>query len=267
MYSKKKKIATKFRNEKIYFIGAGPGDPELLTIKGKRILGISDMVIYAGSLIDRHILKFGKKDALFYDSSGMALEEVIDVFKEGKSSKKIVSRLHSGDPSIYGAIQEETDWCKKEGIPYEIIPGVSSLFAAAASLKRELTLPGITQTVIITMMTGRTDVPEKEELSRLAKINATLAIFLSIDKINDIVKSLLSGYDKSTPAVCVFRATWPDEKIIKGTLEDIAPKVKKEKIKRQALILVGKALGEESYEKSKLYSSAFSHSFRIAKNL
>jgi len=247
---------------KLYFIGAGPGDPELLTVKAKRIIHTADIIIYAGSLVNPEILKFAKKTTLIYDSSKLNLEQIIKIIKNAKNTNKVVARLHTGDPSIYGAIQEQITWCEKEKIDFEAVPGVSSFCAAAAALKQELTLPNVSQTVIITRLSGRTKVPKKENLESLAKIKATLIIFLSIDKIDEIVKQLLCGYNKNTPVAIVAKASWNDEKIIKGTLKDIAAKVKKEKINRQALIFVGDVLKRKDFQKSKLYDKNFSHSYR-----
>ena len=247
---------------KIYFIGAGPGDAQLLTLKARSVISRADIIIYAGSLVNQEILKFAKKAASVYDSSKMDLEEVLDVIQKSRATKKVIARIHSGDPSIYSALQEQLLWCEKEEIPYEIIPGVSSFCAGAAGLKQELTLPGIAQTIIITRLSGRTKVPEKENLRALSRINATLVIFLSIDKIKRVVKQLLCGYPKNTPVAIVSRASWPDEKIIRGTLGDIAGKVKREKLNRQALIYVGDVLKRENFKKSCLYDKAFSHSYR-----
>lgn len=249
----------------VYFIGAGPGDPQLLTIKAKETIKRADIIIYAGSLINKKILEFARKSALTYDSSKMNLGEVLKVIRKASSAKKIVARIHSGDPSIYGAIQEQMLWCRKNRIPFEVIPGVSSFCAAAAALKQELTLPGISQTVIITRLSGKTKVPPKEDLKALSRIRATLVIFLSIEMIGEVVKKLLSGYAKDTPVAIVYRASWQDELIIKGTLKDIAAKVKYENIKSQALIFVGDVLKGAGFEKSKLYDQDFSHAFRKKK--
>lgn len=246
----------------VFFIGAGPGDPELLTIKAAKTIKKADVIIYAGSLVNREVLRFAKRGAKIYDSAKMNLEQITKIIKDAHTANKIVSRLHTGDPSIYGAIQEQTEFCQKYGIGYEVIPGVSSFCAASASLKQELTLPNISQTVILTRASGRTEVPEKEDLARLAKIKATLVIFLSVDKIGGAVKKLLSGYDKNTPAAVIYRASWPDEKIISGTLADITVKVKKSGIKKQALIFVGEVLAKSGFKKSRLYDKAFSHGFR-----
>lgn len=250
----------------VYFIGAGPGDPKLITVKAKETIKKADIIIYAGSLVNREILKFSAKSARAYDSSKMNLEEVVKVIGKAASDGKIVARIHSGDPSLYGAIQEQMLWCKKNNIPFEVIPGVSSFCAAAAALKQELTLPGISQTVIITRLSGRTKVPPKEDLRRLSKIKATLVIFLSVALIDEVVKRLLSGYPKATPAAIVYRASWKDQKIIRGKLKDLASKAKNEKIKSQALIFVGGVLKGSGFEKSKLYDKNFSHAFRKKMN-
>ncbi len=247
---------------KLYFIGAGPGDPELLTIKAKNIITRADIIIYAGSLVNPEILKFAKKTALIYDSSSLNLDQILKIVKNEKDTNKIIARVHTGDPSIYGAIQEQIAWCEKENIDFGVIPGVSSFCAAAASLKQELTLPGISQTVIITRLSGKTKVPRKEDLKKLARINATLVIFLSIDKIENVVQDLAHGYNKNTPVAIVSKASWDDEKIITGTLKDITVKVKKAKISRQALIFVGDVLKRKGFRKSKLYDKNFSHSYR-----
>ena len=247
---------------KVYFIGAGPGDVELLTQKALKVIRSADILIYAGSLVNKDILKLSRKGAAFYDSSKMDLGDVQKIIAGAKSTKKIIARVHSGDPSIYGATQEQMRYCKKEKIDYEVIPGVSSFCAGAASLRQELTLPGISQTIIITRLSGRTKVPEREDLKKLSKIRATLVIFLSVDRLSEVIKNLLFGYDKDTPAAVVSRASWPDEKVIRGTLGDIDDKVKREKINRQALIFVGDVLRGEGFLKSRLYDKAFSHSYR-----
>lgn len=246
---------------KIYFIGAGPGNPELITIKGKRIIDTAEIIIYAGSLVNKDILKTARKDAQIYDSSGMILEEILDIFSREKSTEKIIARVHSGDPSIYGAIGEQIQWCENENVEYEIIPGVSSFSAAAASLGQELTLPGVSQTIILTRMSGKTKVPEKESLENLSEINSTMVIFLSIQNIENVVETLKHGYKPNTPVVVIEKASYPDEKKISGILQDIVEKVKKENIKRQALIIVGNVL-KKDFEKSRLYARDFQHDFR-----
>lgn len=246
---------------KIYFIGAGPGDPELLTLKAKRILEEVEVVLYAGSLVNREILKFAKKNAMLLDSSPMALNEIFEVFKEAKREGKSVARLHSGDLSIYSALQEQLDWCDQEGIGTEVIPGISSFQAASARLKQELTLPGVSQTVILTRISGRTEVPPEEDLEILARSRATMAIFLSVHEIEKVVEKLKSSYGDETPVSVIEKASWPEERKVNGTLGDIAKKVKEAGIKRQALILVGEVLRRD-YQKSKLYDGEFEHGFR-----
>jgi len=246
---------------KVYFAGAGPGDPELLTLKAKRVLASSDIVIYAGSLVNKEVLKFVRKGAALYDSSGMELEEIFKVFSQAKAGNKVVARLQTGDLSIYSALQEQLDWCEKEGIDCEIIPGISSFQAAAATLKRELTLPGISQTLILTRISGRTEVPPGEDLEKLAKTKATMVLFLSIQEIEKVAGKLAKGYGEETPVAVVEKASWPGERKITGTLGNIAKKVKEAGIKRQALIVVGDVLGK-TYRKSKLYDAGFEHGFR-----
>ncbi|MBS3921463.1 MAG: precorrin-4 C(11)-methyltransferase [Deltaproteobacteria bacterium] len=249
---------------KVYFIGAGPGDPELLTLKAKRILEESDIVIYAGSLINMDILKFTRRNAALHDSSTMELGEILEIYKEAKKAGRTVARIHTGDLSIYSALQEQLDWCDKEGIDSEIIPGISSFQAAAASLKRELTLPGVSQTLILTRISGRTEVPAREGLEDLARTKATMVIFLSTHEIERVVDQLAKGYGEDTPVAVVEKASWSEERKIIGTLGSIAEKVKEAGIKRQALIIVGDVLGK-TYQKSKLYDANFEHGFRKKK--
>lgn len=253
------------RKPSVFFIGAGPGDPELITVKGKRFLEEADVVIYAGSLIQERALRYAKKRARIYNSASMTLDEIMKIMVEAAKTGKKVARLHTGDPTLYSALREQADILEKEGIYYEIVPGVSSAFASAAALKKELTMPEVTQTVIFTRLEGRTPVPEKERLSELAKHNTTICIFLSAGMIDRVVKELKQGYSDNTPVAVVYRATWEDEKIVEGTLEDIARKVKKAKIKRQAMIIIGKTLGQGSRvkgQKSKLYNKDFEHGYR-----
>ena len=248
---------------KVYFIGAGAGDPELITVKGKRIVEEADIVIYAGSLVNPEVLKWCKKDTEIYNSASMCLEEVMEVMIKGIKSGKRVARVHTGDPSIYGAIREQMDILAKDNIEFEVVPGVSSFVAAAAAIKKEYTLPSVSQTVILTRKAGRTPVPQGQELSELAKHKASMAIFLSVGMIEDVVKDLVPSYGEETPVAVVQKASWPDEKIIMGKLNNIAEKVKKEGITKTALILVGDFLGDE-YELSKLYDKTFSHEYRSA---
>ncbi|MEK7376322.1 MAG: precorrin-4 C(11)-methyltransferase [Candidatus Margulisiibacteriota bacterium] len=246
---------------KVYFVGAGPGDPQLLTIKAAGVIKKADIIIYAGSLINHDILKSARKDARLYDSSAMDLEEVLHLIGKARSTSKIIARIHSGDPSIYGAIQEQMDWCQMQGIEYSVIPGISSFQAAAASLKQELTLPGVSQTVILTRISGRTPVPEKEALQKLAEARATMVIFLSIDRIDSVVKNLVECYGLNSPVAVIEKVSSPAERKITGTLRDIAKKVKKAGIERQAIIIVGDIL-KKKYQKSKLYDRNFGHMFR-----
>lgn len=247
--------------EKVYFIGAGPGDPELITVKGQRLVKEADVIIYAGSLVPRQVIECHKDGAMIYNSASMTLEEVIDVtVKAVKEGKKVV-RVHTGDPAIFGAHREQMDMLDEYGIEYEVIPGVSSFLASAAAVKKEFTLPSISQTVICTRLEGRTPVPEKESLESLASHRASMAIFLSVHMIGDVVKRLATHYPMTTPIAVVQRATWEDQKIVLGTLETIEEKVKKANITKTAQILVGDFLGDK-YEKSLLYDKHFTHEFR-----
>jgi len=248
---------------KVVFIGAGPGDPELITLKGKRYLEQADVVIYAGSLLNPQILSFAKPSAQLYDSAKMSLSEVLKIVVEAARAGKLVVRVHDGDPSFYGAIQEQMDALDKEKIEYFRIPGVSCLQGGAGALNRELTLPNISQTVIITRPEGRTPVPEAETLSKLAIHQATMVIFLGTHLISRVVEELLiGGYPKDTPAQVVYKATWPEQKIVKGTLSDIVAKVKAAGITETALIFVGKVLNPQAYGLSKLYDPKFTTGFR-----
>lgn len=245
----------------IHFIGAGPGDPELLTIKGKRLIDSADVIIYAGSLVNKEVLAERKPEAEVYNSAYMALEEVIEVMKAAEKKGQNVARVHTGDPSVYGAIREQMDRLEALNIDYEVVPGVSSFLAAAASMKKEYTLPGVSQTVILTRMEGRTPVPEKEKILSLAKHGATMIIFLSVSKIDVMVRLIQGSYRPDTPVAVVYKASWPEEKIIYGTLQTIAEKVKAEGITKTALVVVGDFLGD-TYELSKLYDRNFETEYR-----
>lgn len=248
----------------ISFVGAGPGDVDLITIKGRRLLEEADTVIYAGSLVSNAHLQFCKKKAKIYNSASMTLEEVIERMKEAVEEDKKVVRLHTGDPTIYGAIREQMDSLNKLDIQYQVIPGVSSFTAACASIKREFTLPNVSQTVILTRIEGRTPVPEGEDLESLAAHNASMAIFLSVQDIDRVVEKLIKGYGSpDTPVAVVYKASWEDEERLFGTLGDIAQRVKEKNIKKMAQILVGGFI-EGDYERSKLYDPGFSHEFRDA---
>lgn len=245
----------------VHFIGAGPGDPELLTIKGKRLIDEADVIIYAGSLVNPQVLKDAKKEAKIYNSASMNLDEVIEVMKEAEEKGLTVARVHTGDPAVYGAHREQMDRLDQLGIEYDVVPGVSSFLAAAAVLKKEYTLPGVSQTVILTRMEGRTPMPEGEKLADLAKHQATMIIFLSVGQIQLLSETLKESYSQDTPVAVVYKATWEDQKIVAGTLKDIAGKVKEAGITKTALTVVGGFLGDE-YELSKLYDKHFTHEFR-----
>jgi len=245
----------------VYFIGAGPGDVDLITVKGRDILSKADVVIYAGSLVSSEHLKFCKATVEIHNSAVMNLEEVIEVMKKAEVENKSVVRLHTGDPAIYGAIKEQIDELDKLNISYKVIPGVSSFTAAASVIKKEFTLPNVTQTVILTRVEGRTPVPETESLEKLAQVGASMAIFLSISMIDKVVEKLRSGYGRNVPIAVVERATWENERAIIGTLDDIVDKVKEANITKCAQILVGDFIDCE-YEKSLLYDKSFTHMYR-----
>ncbi|MFW6022829.1 MAG: precorrin-4 C(11)-methyltransferase [Halanaerobiaceae bacterium] len=249
----------------VYIIGAGAGDFELITIKGKKALEKADVLIYAGSLVNPEILKYSP-EAEVYNSATMNLEEVIEVIERAVEEEKTVARVHTGDPSIYGAIQEQIDILKEKGINYTIIPGVSSFSAAAAAVEREYTLPDVSQTVILTRRGGRTPVPEKEELSMLASHQASMAIFLSVQMIAEVVDDLMQHYPGETSVAVVEKASWPDQNIVRGKLANIASQVKQAGIKKTAMILVGDFLDSE-YSRSKLYDKDFSHACRRGENI
>lgn len=250
----------------VFFIGAGPGDVDLITVKGRNIVSKADVLIYAGSLVSPKYLDFCKKGAKIYNSASMTLEEVIDVMQKAEDQGKITVRLHTGDPAIYGAIKEQMDELGKRNISYEIIPGVSSFTAAAAAIKREFTLPNVSQTVILTRVEGRTPVPPNEDLEKLASIGASMAIFLSISMIDKVLAKLRKGYGRNVPIAVVERATWEDERTIIGTLDDISAKVKQANITKCAQILVGDFI-DCKYDKSLLYDKIFSHMYRKGKDL
>jgi len=248
----------------VYFIGAGPGDPELLTIRAKNIIERADVIIYADSLINPEVCSSARKGTEIYPSASLSLEEITEIIVNSVKQGQVVARLQSGDPSIYGAIQEQMAALDEKGIAYEIIPGVSALFAAAASLKTELTVPELSQTVIITRMEGRTPVPASENLKSLAAHQASMAIFLSASLIEKVVAELLAaGYHPDTPAAVVYRATWKDELVLRTTLKNLVERVKTSGIRKQALILVGAFLNsKEKARRSKLYDRDFRHEYR-----
>lgn len=245
----------------VYFIGAGPGDVDLITVKGREILKKADVVIYAGSLVSSAHMDFCREGTSIYNSASMNLEQVLCVIENAEKENKLTVRLHTGDPSIYGAIKEQMDELDKKNIKYEIIPGVSSFTAAAAVIKKEFTLPEVSQTVILTRIEGRTPVPGKEDIEKLAGIGASMAIFLSVGMIDKVVERLKKGYGRNVPIAVVERASWEDERAIIGTLDDICEKVKEANITKCAQILVGDFIDCE-YKKSLLYDKNFTHMFR-----
>lgn len=248
----------------VNFVGAGPGAADLITVRGKKLLEEADIVVYAGSLVNKELLNFIKPEAVVYNSASMTLEEVVGVMAAGEKACKNTVRLHSGDPSIYGAVREQMDALDRYGIPYAVCPGVSSMSGAAASLKAEYTLPGVSQSVIISRMAGRTPVPERESIQSLAAHRATMVIFLSAGMIKELSENLISGgYPKDTPAAIVYKATWPEEKKITTTLEKLSQAADDNGISRTALIIVGNILGK-NYIRSSLYDPSFSHGFRRA---
>ncbi|MGJ0845873.1 precorrin-4 C(11)-methyltransferase [Tissierella praeacuta] len=248
----------------ISFVGAGPGNVDLITVKGRKLLEEADVVIYAGSLVSKEHLEFCKEGAKTYNSASMTLEEVIEVMDVAVKDDLKVVRLHTGDPTIYGAIREQMDLLDNKEISYEVVPGVSSFTGACASIKKEFTLPDVSQTIILTRIEGRTPVPKEEDLESLAKHKASMAIFLSVQEISRVVEKLVKGYGRDdVPVAIIYKATWEDEKIIYGTLKDIEKKVKEEGINKMAQILVGDFI-EGEYERSKLYDPSFTHKFRSA---
>ncbi|AIC16127.1 precorrin-4 C(11)-methyltransferase [Nitrososphaera viennensis] len=252
----------------VYFVGSGPGDPELITLKAKKLVEQADVIIYSGSLFNPKNLKYARKDAVLHDAALIDREKIYQILRDSALEGKLAVRFHDGDPALFSTIREQIDKLEADGITCKVVPGVTAILGAAADLKLEVTLPGITQTLIITRAELRTPVPEREAISELAKHGATMAFYLSVHLIGDVVKELLKGgvYTEQTPAAVVYRATWEDEKIIKGTLGDIAEKTKKEKIIKTALIIVGDVIAPKKYEHSKVYDAGFTHGYRKAEN-
>lgn len=247
---------------KVYFVGAGPGDPELLTVRAQRLLVGARLCIYAGSLVSPDVLGLLPPECERHDSASMDLDQIVAVFRQSQQRDVDVVRLHTGEPSIYGAIGEQMDALDRLGIAYEVVPGVSAFQAAAAALRVELTAPEIAQTVILTRAPGRTPMPASEDLSRLAQSRSTLCIFLSTDKVRELAEMLTISYGSDCPAALVYHASWPDERVLRGTLADIAGKIEAERITRTAIFLVGHALARPWAHASKLYDKAFSHGYR-----
>jgi precorrin-4/cobalt-precorrin-4 C11-methyltransferase len=249
----------------VLFVGAGPGDPELITVKGQKALMNADLVIYAGSLVPEALLQWTRKDIRTISSASMHLEEIVAEIQSARADGKRVVRLHTGDPSLYGAIYEQMSELGKLGIPYKIIPGVTAAFAAAAALEIEYTLPEVTQTLILTRMAGRTPVPEKENLASLARHQASMAIYLSMSVIDEVAEILCDAYGENSPCAVVYRASQPEERIIVAPLKELADRVAAEKITKHALVIAGQVLAinpDEIIHKSKLYDKNFKHECR-----
>jgi precorrin-4/cobalt-precorrin-4 C11-methyltransferase len=253
------------RDPQVYFVGAGPGAADLITVRGMKLIGMADVIIYAGSLVNPELLGYAKQDAEIHNSAYMTLEDVIDVMKKSADAGLTVCRLHTGDPSLYGAVREQMDALDELGISYQSCPGVSAAFGAAAAMDLEFTLPGISQSLIITRMAGRTAVPPKESIESWAAHDSTMAVYLSTGMLAELSKRLIDGgYREDTPAVIASRATWPDEGYFRCTVSELAETAAEHGITKTALILVGDVLGGKAYEKSKLYDRDFATGFRPA---
>jgi precorrin-4/cobalt-precorrin-4 C11-methyltransferase len=249
----------------VHFVGAGPGDPELITVRGRRLLEAADLVVYAGSLVPEAVLQWTRKDARRLNSAGMALADIVDAMVTAHGRDQRVVRLHTGDPSLYGAIFEQMVQLDAAGVPYAVTPGVTAAFAAAAALQMEYTLPEQCQTLILTRMAGRTPVPETESLASLASHRAAMAIYLSMGQVSSVAEILSDAYGPQAPCAVAYRVSHPDEKLVCCRLADLVKRVTAEGITRQALILVGAALGARSAidtAPSRLYDAGFSHGFR-----
>ena len=249
----------------IHFVGAGSGAPDLITIRGKNLLEKADVIIYAGSLVNPQLLDYAKEDCQVYNSALMTLEEVLEVIDQAEAAGKTTVRLHTGDPCVYGAIREQMDVLEEKGIAYDYCPGVSAFCGAASALKMEYTLPGISQTVIITRMAGRTPVPEREEIAKLASHGSTMVIFLSTGMLEKLSEQLMAGgYAADTPAAIVYKATWPEEESHICTVSTLAQCAKEYNITKTALIIVGDTVAQSGYNRSELYHPAFTTEFRQA---
>ena len=250
------------RNEMVHFVGAGPGAPDLITLRGAALLERADQVIYAGSLVNPKLLDRCRADCRILNSAVMTLEEVIEAIREAEVQGRMTVRLHTGDPSVFGAIREQMDRLDELKIPYDVTPGVSSFCGAAAALRAEYTLPGISQTVILTRMEGRTPVPESEQIRTLAQHGSSMAVFLSAGMLTELQEELMKGaYTADTPAALVYKASWPEEKVISCTVGTLAENAEKQGIDRTALVLVGEFLSG-SPERSRLYDPAFTTGYR-----
>lgn len=250
----------------VHFVGAGSGAADLITLRGKKFLEEADVIIYAGSLVNEQLLEYAKDGCEIYNSAKMTLEEVLDVIFRAQEKGKMTVRLHTGDPSIYGAVREQMDALDKKGIEYDSTPGVSSFCGAAAALNLEYTLPGVSQSVIITRMAGRTPVPEKESIESFAAHGASMVVFLSTGMLEELSERLIAGgYSEDTSAAIVYKATWPDEKKFICKVKTLAQTAKENNITKTALIIIGDAVKPERYSRSELYNPAFSTQFREAR--
>lgn len=250
----------------VHFVGAGPGAADLITLRGKALLEKADVVIYAGSLVNPQLLEYCKEDCEIYNSARMTLEEVIEVIIQAEAKKADIVRLHTGEPSIYGAIREQIDILEEKGIAYDCCPGVSACFGAAASLHLEYTLPEVSQSLIITRMEGRTKVPEKEQIESFAAHQASMAIYLSTGMLGELSRRLIAGgYPKDTPAALCYKVTWPEEETYLCTVEQLEQTAREHGITRTALVLVGEVIAHQGYEKSRLYAPDFTTGYREAR--
>ncbi|MGN0277210.1 MAG: precorrin-4 C(11)-methyltransferase [Hominisplanchenecus sp.] len=249
----------------IHFVGAGSGAPDLITVRGKKLLEEADVIIYAGSLVNPALLDYAKEECTVYNSAKMTLEEVLQVMFEAEKMEKTTVRLHTGDPCIYGAIREQMDVLDEKGISYDYCPGVSAFCGAASALNMEYTLPGVSQSVIITRMAGRTPVPEKEEIASFAAHQATMVVFLSTGMLDQLSERLIAGgYTKDTPAAIVYKATWEDEKAFLCTVGTLAQTAREHNITKTALMIIGDAVTHSHYNRSELYNPSFTTEFRQA---
>ena len=251
----------------VYFVGAGSGAADLITVRGMRLLEQADVIIYAGSLVNPELLQYAKSDCEIHNSAKLTLEEVLQIMQEADRQGKMLVRLHTGEPSIYGAVREQMDALDELGIPYESCPGVSACFGAAASLNLEYTLPGVSQTLIITRMEGKTKVPKKESIESLAAHHASMAIYLSTGMLRELSRRLVAGgYSENSPAALVYKATWPEEEAYVCTVGTLAQVAEEHNITKTALVLVGDVITHGHYQKSRLYAADFSTEFRKAKS-
>lgn len=249
----------------VNFVGAGPGAPDLITVRGQKLLSEADVIIYAGSLVNPQLLSYAKEDCRIYNSAVMTLEEVLEVIYEAEEKGQMTVRLHTGDPCLYGAIREQMDALDEKGIAYTDCPGVSSFCGAAAALNLEYTLPDVSQSVIITRMAGRTPVPEKEEIASLAAHQATMVVFLSTGMLEKLSERLIAGgYTADTPAAIVYKATWEDEKTFVCTVGTLEETARKNNITKTALMIIGDVVSHSHYNRSELYNPAFTTEFREA---